>query len=50
MWVLKTTLHGVLMKVIPWRCWGWNVTRVLMKINYWANKEEFIELARYGRE
>lgn len=38
---MRDIIHRLLMKIIPWRCWSWSVTRRLMYYNYLANKKEF---------
>jgi len=37
-------IHQLLMKVIPWKIWNWQMTGRLMRWNYYWNKEEFDQL------
>ena len=46
---MRKLIHKLMMRVIPWKCWGWPMTRRIMAVNYWANSEEFERLAqRHG--
>lgn len=47
---MKRILHKVLMRVIPWKRWGWEATSRLMRVNYWANRKEFERLALHGSD
>lgn len=46
----KRFIHKIMMRVIPWKCWGWRMTSRLMRINFWANREEFERLAIAGSD
>jgi len=47
---VKHLIHKALMRVIPWKAWGWKATHRLMRVNYWANKEQFDRLAMHGSD
>jgi len=47
---MKRLIHLVLMRVIPWKFWGWKATKLLMRVNYWANRKEFERLALHGSD
>lgn len=47
---MKWILHKILMLVIPWKCWNWRQTSVLMRVNYWSNEPEFFKLAQQGSD
>lgn len=47
---MKRLIHKIMMRIIPWKLWGWRSTSRLMRINFWANREEFERMAIHGSD